>query len=208
MHTSPAIRKLSVGRNKNSRLYFQENQDNALVVIFPDVNYSPDRPLLYYARKAALLEGHDVLCLSYKRRLTWRDTSLYTIDLEADSSTETIRKCLRKDYKNLYFISKGIGSEVGGVVSSRLGYEKIGSIFLAPTNHAVKHIVNSRCVVVIGSKDEIFKQEHIGQIQECKNVELILVKDADRRLEVPDDMNKTLEALGQMVSLYSRFFKK
>jgi hypothetical protein len=208
MHTSLTVIKIPVGQGAASKFYCHQSQENSLVVIFPDENYSTDRPLLYYARKAALIEGHDVLGISYKRKLTWRDMGLYTIDLEADSSTDIVRKCLNKDYRNIYFVSKGIGTEVAGVVSSRLGYEKIRSIYLTPTNHATKHIVNSRCVVVAGVNDGIFTQDCIDQLHEHKNIEFISIKEANRYLEVPDSINRTLEVLGQMVNLYIRFFRE
>lgn len=207
MHTY-SVRKIPIDKDKISKFYFQQNQENSLVVIFPDENYSSDRPLLYYVRKVALIEGHDVLCISYRRRLTWRDMGSCTIDLEADSITDTVRKCSRKAYKNIYFVSKGIGTEVAGVVSDRLGYVKIKSIFLTPTNYAIKHIVNSKCLVVIGTNDDIFTQDCIDKIQGYKDIEVISVKDANRYLENPDDITRTLEILGEMISVYTSFFKE
>lgn len=208
MDTRSAVRKISVGKDKISKLYYQQNQDNSLVVIFPDENYNADKPLLYYARKAALSEGNDVLCISYKRRLTWRDMGIYTVDLEADSSTDAVKRCLKKTYKNIYFISKGIGTEVAGVVSNRLGYEKIRSIFLTPTNYAIKHIVNSRSLVVVGTKDSIFTPDCIDKIQGHKNVEVISIEDANHCLEVPGDIERSLEILEHMVEVYMSFLKE
>jgi hypothetical protein len=207
MNTYSTVRRIPIGKDKISKFYFQQNQESSLLVIFPDEGYSSDRPLLYYARKVALLEGHDVICISYKRQLTWRDMGLCSIDLEADLVIDIVKKCLSKVYKNIYFISKGIGTEVAGVVSDRLGYEKIKSIFITPTNYAAKHIINSKGLVVIGTNDDIFTQNSIDKIQECKNVEVISVKDADRYLEDSQDINKTLETLGEMISIYTSFLK-
>lgn len=208
MDDSSIVLKTNVGRDKKSKLYCQQNQENGLVVIFPDENYGHDRPLLYYARKAALIEGHDVLCIAYKRKLTWRDMGLYTIDLETDTSLDIIRKCLEKTYKHIHFISKGIGTEVAGAASNRLGYEKIKNLYLTPTHSAAKYIVNSKCTMIVGNNDGIFKEEYIRQIQEHKNIELFTIEKANRNLEVPRNMDKTLEVLGQVTSIYSNFFKE
>jgi hypothetical protein len=208
MNTHSTVRRISIGKDKSSKLYFQQNQGSSLVVIFPDEGYSSDRPLLYYARKVALLEGHDVICISYKRRLTWRDMGLCTIDLEADSITDIVKERLSKAYKSIYFISKGIGTEVAGVVAGRLGYEKVKSIYLTPTNYAVKHIVNSKGIVILGTKDDIFTQDCIGKIEEYKNLKIISVKDADRYLENSQDIINTIEILGEMISIYTSFLKK
>lgn len=207
MDTYSTIRRVRIGRDKTSKFYFQQNQENSLVVIFPAENYNSDRPLLYYARKVALLEGHDVLCISYNRVLTWKDTSSYTIDLEADSITDTVQKCLSKAYKNIYFISKGIGTEVAGIVSYRLGYERIKNVFITPTKFATKHIVNSIGLVVMGTNDDIFPEDCVTKVQENKNVEIISVNDADRHLENMKDISKTLEILGEMVRVYTNFLK-
>ncbi|MBA1336282.1 MAG: hypothetical protein HPY66_2717 [Firmicutes bacterium] len=208
MHTCLTVVKIPTGRGKVSKFYCQQSQENSLVAIFPDENYNSDRPLLYYAKKAALIEGYDVLCISYRRKLTWRDMGLYTIDIEADSGTDIVRKCLKKTYKRIFFVSKGIGTEVAGIVSNRLGYEKIRNIFLSPTYHTIKHIANSRCIVVVGTNDSIFTQNCISKIQEHRNVEFISIKDANRHLEVPDNINKTMEVLGQVTGTYARFFKE
>lgn len=208
MNTYSTVRRLSVGKDKINKFYFQQNRENSLVVIFPDENYSSDRPLLYYVRKVALLEGHDVLCITYRRRLTWRDMGLCTIDLEADSITDTIKERLSKTYKNIYFISKGIGTEISGLVSDRLGYDKINNIFITPTKFAVKHILNSKGLVVLGTNDDIFTQDYIDKIQEYKNIEMISFKDADRYLENPEDINKTIEILEEMIRVYTSFLKK
>lgn len=208
MYESSTIQKISIGQENACKLYCRQNQENSLVVIFPDENYSSDKPLLYYARRTALLGGHDVLCINYKRRLTWRDMGLYTIDLEADLITDALKRHLSKTYKGTYFVSKGIGTEVAGVVSNRLGYEKVKSIFLSPTNQTVKHIVNSKCTIIIGNDDEIFSGESIDKIKEYNNVELISFKDANRNLEVPDDMNATMQILIQVIDLYTVYFRK
>jgi hypothetical protein len=208
MNAYSTVRRIRIGKDKISKLYLQQNQESSLVIIFPDEGYSCDRPLLYYARKVALLEGHDVICISYKRQLTWRDMGLCTVDLEADLICDTVNRCLSKVYKNIYFISKGIGTEVAGVVSNRLGYEKIKSIFITPTNYATNHIINSKGFVIIGTKDDIFSQNCIDKIQECKNVEVISFKDADRYLENSHDISETFETLREMISIYIGFLRK
>lgn len=93
MHTSLTVIKIPTGHGTVSKHYCHQSQENSLVVIFPDENYNSDKPLLYYAKKIALIEGYDVLSISYKRKLTWRDMGLCTIDLEADSCTDIVRKC-------------------------------------------------------------------------------------------------------------------
>ncbi|AOT73004.1 hypothetical protein [Geosporobacter ferrireducens] len=200
------VKVQKVGSNY-SKLYYHQDKENALVVIFPGEDYSCDKPLLYYARKAAVREEKDVLCLSYKRKLTWRDTGQYPIALEADASLDVINKCMSKSYKNIYFVSKGIGTEVAGNISERLGYEKITNIFLAPTKEGIKHIVNSKSMVIVGTRDEIFTQEQIDQLKQHSNVQLVLIDEANHYLESTGSLDESIKMLNQIANLYVNTFK-
>ncbi|MFZ5966920.1 MAG: alpha/beta hydrolase [Bacillota bacterium] len=206
-NTPLTVVRLQEGKNGCSKFYCHQDQENSLVVIFPGENYTYERPLLYYARKAALYKGHDVLCLSYKRKITWRDMGKYTIDLQADACLDTIRKCLNKSYKNMYFISKSIGTELAGTISRRLGYEHVRNFFLTPTSEAIKYIVNSSCIVAVGTQDGIFTKVCIDRVKQHENVQLKLFKDAKHSLEVDHDLNESLKILQQVTNLYEEFLR-
>ncbi|MEW9124807.1 MAG: hypothetical protein AB2421_18995 [Thermotaleaceae bacterium] len=198
--------KVQKSGSSYNKLYYHQDRENALVVIFPGEDYSCDKPLLYYGRKAALKEKADVLCLSYKKRLSWRDTGQYTIDLQADASLDVISKCMEKKYTNIVFISKSIGTEVAGIVSERLGYDRIENIFLAPTIKAMKNIVNSKCTVILGTRDAMITQEQTNHLKQHNNVQLVLIEEADHYLESCANLEESLKILNQVVGIYMKTF--
>ena len=78
------------GHDIHNEFYRQSEKSESLVVIFPGGNYSCDKPLLYYARKAAIIAGHDVLCISYGRKEPIKG-AVDTIEIEAKESFTAIK---------------------------------------------------------------------------------------------------------------------
>lgn len=205
--TSLVVVKISEKDNIYNKLYFHQNMENSLVVIFPGGNYNCDRPLLYYARKAALDAGHDVLCMTYRRKMEWKDSGEYTIEIQADSGFDAVQKCMSKNYKNIYFVSKSIGTEIAGNITERIGYDKVINIFLTPTKNAVKNIINSKGIVVVGTEDFLLAKEDISRIKKCGNVELVSFKGANHSLEVDNNLNECISILGRIGNIYTDIFK-
>lgn len=205
--TSLVVVKISERDDIYSKLYFHQNKKNSLVVIFPGGNYNCDRPLLHYARKASLDEGHDVLCMSYRRKMEWKDSGEYTIELQGDAGFDAIQKCMNKNYKNIYFVSKSIGTEIAGNISERMGYDKVTGIYLTPTKDAVKHIVNSKGAIVVGTEDFLLTAEEINKIKECSNIKLFSFKDANHSLEVDKNINESIRILSEIGNIYMNIFK-
>lgn len=45
---------------------------------------------------------------------------------------EAVEICLSNGYKNIYFISKSLGTVIAGEISKYIGYDKINNLFLTP----------------------------------------------------------------------------
>lgn len=88
-----------------SNLYLMHSpKANSLVVLFPGSGYSCDKPLLYYARKATLSYGCDVLSLEYGYFRSNEEPSLNFKDRIIKESHEAIKLCLSNSYENIYKI--------------------------------------------------------------------------------------------------------
>lgn len=198
---SDVVVKAYEGQNIHNEFYKQSEKNSALVVIFPGGDNSRDKPLMYYARKAAVIAGHDVLCLSYGRKEPVKGL-VDSLEVETNECFEAVRKCLSDNYKKIYFISKSLGTGVAGRISKELGYEKINNIFLTPTNKALSHITNSKCKVIIGSKDKVFSEENLDIIKKHSNVELFLIEGANHSLELDNDLEGSLKILNQVTDIY------
>ncbi|MCM1989557.1 hypothetical protein [Oceanirhabdus seepicola] len=185
-------------------LYHTENTET-LVVIYPGGNYSCDKPILHYIRKAALLKGHDVLCINYGAALVGRDLSEETM-IAAEEALKAINKCREeRKYNKIYFVGKSIGTVVSGRVIDIIDDIEIKYIFLTPIKDTIPFINNYGGYVITGSKDKLFGKEYIQLIEENENIHLEVIENAGHSLEV-DDLEETLDMHKYVVKICNNYF--
>ncbi|NLV35841.1 MAG: alpha/beta hydrolase [Clostridiaceae bacterium] len=200
--------KSSWGHDINNLMLTHSPKSNSVAILFPGGDGSCDAPLLHYARKATLLSGCDVLSLEYGY---YRATNTFKpefLNQTISEVNEAIQICLANGYDNIYFISKSLGTSVAGEISRLIGNNKINNMFLTPTSHTTPYIVNSKCVVVTGTNDKLFPKEQIDIIKTCSLVDLHIIENATHSLESDDDYIKSLEILGAVTNLCSKFVSK
>lgn len=198
----------SSGHDVINDFYCDKNKDNSLVVLFPGVNYSCEKPLLHYARKAATIEGYDVLCIRYGFKLSKEDIGKEIIKIIANEVLEVIKSCSSKKYNHIYFISKSIGGEIAGNIANTIGYDNVKSLYLTPTPTTMKHIIKSNCSVIVGTKDPIFTEENIQLIKGYDNVDLSLIDNAQHSLEVDNNLDASIKSLSKAVNIFAEFLNK
>ncbi len=200
--------KSSWGNDINNLFLSHDTKSESIVILFPGADYNCDKPLLHYARKATLLSGCDVLNLEYgyfKANNSFRRESLEEIIKE---SNEAIQLCLSNSYKNIYFISKSLGTLIAGEISKLIGSDKINNLFLTPIEDTIPHIISSKCTVVIGENDRSFPKENIDKISIYPSVELYIIDNATHSLEIDNDYVESLEILSEVTNLCVRFVSK
>ncbi|WP_298846334.1 alpha/beta hydrolase [Clostridium sp.] len=197
--------KSSWGHVIFNMLISQSIKSDSIVVIFPGGGYSCDKPLLHYARKVTSLSGCDVLSLEYGYFKTNNSFNYQFINNIIEESYEAIKLVLLNSYKNIYFISKSFGTEIAGEISRRLGYDKVNNLFLTPTPNCFTHIENSKCIVVVGTKDSVISKEQILRIGTNHLVDLHVIDGAVHSLEVEDNYIKSLDILRKISILYEKF---
>lgn len=203
---STIVVKAYEGHDIHNEFYRQTEGGDSLVVIFPGGNYSCDRPLLHYARKAALLCGHDVLCISYGRNKVNKEVPF--LELEVKESFEAIKKCMTPNYKNIFFVSKSLGTTISGRISKEMGYDKVKSIYMTPLSEALEHITSTKCIVIAGTNDKFLPQESITYLKQYDNVELYLFEGARHSMELDDDLEGCLKILGDVTHICERIFRE
>jgi hypothetical protein len=182
-------------------------KSNSLVVLFPGADYSCDKPLLHYARKATLLQGCDVLSLEYGCFRSNNTLSSNFQDLLVNESFEAIKLAQYDSYDKVYFISKSLGTVVAGEISELIGYEKINNLFLTPTRDAIRYMLKSRCSIVVGTKDKFFNKDDIDCVS-TSLVNLHIIENAVHSLEIDDDYIKSLEILNKVTNICADFVSK
>jgi hypothetical protein len=199
------IKVQSFWGHKINNLYLTHSpKSGSLVVLFPGADYSCDKPLLHYARKATLLLGCDVLSLEYGFLRGNKDSSLNFKDMIVKESYEAIKLALYDTYNKVYFISKSLGTVVAGEISELIGYEKINNLFLTPTKDTIRHILKSKCSVVVGTKDKFFTKDDIDFVA-TSLVNLHIIENAVHSLEIDDDYIKSIEILNEVTNICADF---
>lgn len=186
----------------NQLLTHSEGAD-ALVVMFGGLGYTLDAPLFHYIRKEALNRGFDVLRAEYGFRISQNSHHPNEDWKIIADALKTIQQCAN-NYKKLIFVSKSIGTVIAGGTAKQLGYDKITHVFLTPIERTVPHLLESKGIVFIGTKDKLFPNEQIKQIQPNPNLEIHFIQDADHGLE-RDEWKETIQILDQVVEWSLRY---
>lgn len=189
---------------------FQSKSDKNknIAVLFPGVKYSCDKPLLNYARKSAASLGCDTLCISYLKELEIGNINKNDIYNISKGCLNLIKKYLKlKDYENIFFISKSVGTIAAGKITEELGFDNIYNIYLTPVKYTIPFIKYGTNLTITGSKDNFFSMDDINSLDGFKNSELHIIKDADHSLEVKDDLDKNLDILKNVIHLCNNFIK-
>lgn len=189
-----------------NEFYTYKDSENSLAVLFPGGNYSCDKPLLYYARKAAIQAGNDVLCISYSKKISKENIESKNVEIIAAEVEKVISTAMKKQYKNIYFISKSIGTEVAGCIAKKLGYENIKLLFLTPTTGTIKHILKAKCTVITGNSDGLFPKENIDKLAVLNHIQLKVIDGGNHSLEIKDDIDKSIQVMVEIAKIYETFF--
>lgn len=197
--------KSNFGHEINNLFLSHTPKSKSIVILFPGGEGNCDKPLLHYARKATLLSGCDVLSLEYGYYRTNKDYNEEFFNQTVEEVKEAIHKCACRSYENIYFISKSLGTIIAGEISKAIGYDKVSNLFLTPTMNAISYITNSKCTVVIGTKDKVFPKEYIEKVSNLPSVNLKVINDATHSLEIEDNYIKSLEILVDVAKLCESF---
>lgn len=174
-----------------------------LAVIFPGLDYSPEKPLLYYAEKIVRNFGFDVVKVSYGK-LPEGDRQK-VLDYALLAANVAVNKISFEVYDNIFFISKGDGTAVAGSVLQNM-LQKVYHILFTPVNDAVTSF-SEDCLVFTSSND---KGIHMADVMKRHGeiaFELHVSKEADHNLEL-GDVPKDIFMLRKVQEICQRYIGK
>lgn len=177
--------------------------DKKLVVIFPGTNYSSDCPLLYYAGFKFEARGYEKVVIGYG--------DLLKHDKSLDESLEDIKSLVLTqlqlfdfhEYKDIVFVSKSLGTVVAGWIEEKLCI-KVRHIYLTPIIETLPYIHNEKNIITViaGTKDRHLDAEVLKKHCIKENIPLKQIEGVGHRLEAWGNMDKNIEILRDIVSLY------
>ncbi len=177
-----------------------------VAVLFPGIGYTCEKPLLYYAAKAAAEAGYEVIRAAYgnfpqnvkgdpqkmrecfESALEQAETLLQTVDWS---------RCGR-----IVFIGKSIGTAVAARYAEKYGLT-VGSVLLTPLKETVD-VPGGTAIAFHGTADPWAKTDEIAAACAERGIPLYLTNGANHSLETGDvsaDL-KTLEQTTKLVRLF------
>ncbi len=167
-----------------------------LVVIFPGVGYGFAHPLLYYADLLYEAKGYERKYMNYQD--ICRDTNLTLEKKKAQVRKYVFEQADGinfKEYDEVVFLSKSIGTTEAGVLAEKNGI-KVNQIFLTPIESTIPYIRDDSNVV-IGTADETYPL--YKKICDEHNINALYIEDGDHSLEVQEEPYKNIDILKQVM---------
>jgi hypothetical protein len=181
------------------------NNNSSLAVFFPGQNYSCELPLLYYTSKSAFSNGYDLLMLEYGYQSARSVFEPEKVELIITECYDSISKLI-ENYESICFVSKSLGTYISGKTADLFPEMPIRHIFLTPINSSIPLINKYGGFVICGTKDEVFAENEIKQVEGFMNTTIHKIEGANHGLEV-EDLQESLMIMKTLVDLTSRFFK-
>ncbi|MCM1256925.1 MAG: hypothetical protein NC307_03640 [Roseburia sp.] len=174
-----------------------------LAVIFPGLDYSIEKPLLYYAGKIVRKFGFEVVEVSYGR-LPEGDRQK-VLDYALLAANVAVNRISFETYDNIFFISKGDGTAVAGSVLQNM-VQKVYHILFTPVNDAVTSF-SEDCLVFTSSNDEKIHMADVLKRHGEMAFELHVSKEADHNLEL-GDVQKDISMLRKIEEICQRYITR
>lgn len=178
-------------------------QGKKLVVLFPGGNYSVDMPLLYYAKFTYEVRGYESLKVSYGNSYDESKGFEASLEVAKNIVLEQLKSIDFSLYEDVVCVSKSIGTVIAGWVQYTMGI-KMRNIYLTPVERTFPYMTkeDNIIVAVAGTKDKYIATEKLKEHCEKESINLLLIEGVGHRLEVFGDMDKNIEVLKEVVSLY------
>lgn len=174
-----------------------------IVVIFPGVNYSSDCPLLYYAGFKFEVRGYEKVAISYKNILEQDKSFKECVEDIKAYVLKQLKDFNLSEYEDIVFVSKSVGTVVAGWVEEKLCVEA-RHIYLTPVKETLPYIKNGKNIiaVVAGTKDKQLNTDILKEHCKKEHIYLKQIDGAGHRLEIWGDMEKNIDIIKEIVSIY------
>lgn len=171
-----------------------ERIKKSLLVMFPGVGYTCDKPLLYYIGKLYQNDNFDVKKISYAGFMNGlKDDSQkmnHAYELVKKQTKEQLKDINWNEYEKVVFVSKSIGTVGAAYIFKYLHDEKfinsnlkISNIFLTPLVETFNYVTEKSGFVIIGDKDQWSDYAQICKLAKKYNLPVHIIENANHSLE-------------------------
>lgn len=198
MHTKDCI----ITKDIKQEVYRNQNSTQKLMVLFPGMGYTCDKPLLHYAKAYGFLKGYDILCINYGKMTFDKSKVLSSIAPAYEIAKEALNMINITNYEKIIFISKSLGTVVAGQLSKEYAMD-IQNIFLTPLKETIPYMENSEDVTISGDHDPMLSCDDLQLIQE-QPITSFVFPNTNHSLEVEKDPDQSIDYLHQVAKIYEK----
>ena len=160
-----------------------------IIVRFPGLGYTIDRPLLYYSGKIAMQHDYELIDLSFEGLsrdiLTDHAKMVEAFGKVSDMADEQLKDVDLDTYDDVIFASKSIGTVAASVYAHRHNV-RARQVYFTPLEQTFSLIEEGNGLVFTGTKDQYVDHNRIVDMSHAKKLRLRIIKDANHSLETGD----------------------
>lgn len=201
MHTKDSI----ITNDIEHGMYHSHHNTQKLMVLFPGMGYTCDKPLLHYAKAYGFLNGYDILCINYGKMTFDKTKVLSSIAPAYDIAKAALNQIDLIKYKHILFISKSLGTVVAGQLSKEYTRD-IQNIFLTPLKETIPYMNHCKDVTISGDHDPMLSSDDLQWIQK-QPITSFIYPNANHSLEVEGDPIQSIVCLRKVAIIYEKHIK-
>jgi len=170
-----------------------------ITVIFTGIGYNADRPLLYYSKKIALEQGHEIIIIDFgdidKECLRDRQMREDAFDKAFKKAETVLADTDFASYDEIFFISKSIGTVVASVYASRHGVPA-RQVYFTPLLQTFSLAEEGNGLVFFGDRDPWIETDAIRDLCISKKLRFRIIEGSNHSLETGRVYNDVINITG------------
>jgi len=119
----------------------------------------------------------------------------------------------QRPYEKITLVGKSLGTIAMGHLLADRRFQGTTCIWLTPLltvdwlRNRIEEI-HPRSLFIIGTADQFYQPDIFRQLETVTNGSALVIEDANHALEIPGDIQKSVQALSQIVQALQEFIKK
>ena len=178
--------------------YYQEHK-KSLLLVYPGVGYTSDKPLLYYGIQCALQHDYDVVVFGYGDIAFDKHKPLDYV-LNAKQQVEAMKQQIDfSQYRNVVCLAKSIGTVIAYQTTQALN---CSYFMLTPLKEVLMFEPSSRDIFICGNHDPLVPEVHLELLKESHaNIHIMKGNHSLETQNVVEDLRQ----LQDIMKLFSKF---
>ena len=193
--------KKTIVINDVKHQYYQEHK-KSLLLVYPGVGYTSDKPLLYYGIQCALQHDYDVCIFGYGD-IVFDKTNPLDYVMRAMRQVEAMKAHLNfSQYDHVVCLAKSIGTVIAYQTTQDIPCRYF---MLTPLKEVLMFQPSNHDIFICGDRDPLVPQVHLDLLKESK-AKLMMMK-GNHSLETGKVLADIIQ-LQMIMNLFSEFIVK